>query len=532
MSSSGPIATRVRNLRRTVSIGVAVLVVTATVVPVASAASSDVPPPDKTALVLGGTTVPTPDQAYLDAVRDHFVAPTQPGEVKYVAVTAPMEAWPITGAVRLIWLFLGPQSVWGFSGPAWPDEPLWKLSGFFDVTFDQSIQGGVTALETAMADNGNNHLVINGYSQGAMVANIEKQKLADQYPVGTTAPDISFVLIGDPNVPNGGIAARFPGLYVPILDVTLNGPAPTDTQFHTVDIIRQYDGAADFPLYPLNLVSTANALLGGLYLHPYDLDPSLADPATPAIHTKTGDTDYYFFETENLPLFQPLRDVGVPEPVIDVVEPVARWAVGLGYDRSIPPGEPTPARLIPMHDPVTVGTDLVEAVGEGINNALALTGSAPLLKVPAPDTSADTNGGGVFGSPGKVLDRNAFRDGIDNSLSALNPLRTDQGNKQAGTDAANSRPQTPPGRWARLTPKSLTDGFKFAPLKPGSAKADNQTGGPLAQVGANVGDSFQQVGKNVDKTIKKATDSVTKGFSGFKGHKVGSKADDIPSRVR
>ena len=51
---------------------------------------------------------------------------------------------------------------------------------------------------------------------------------------------------------------------------------------------------------------------------------------------------------------------------------------------------------------------------------------------------------------------------------------------------------------------------------------DNQTGGPLAQVGANIGDSLQQVGTNVGKTIKTATDRVTTGVSGFTGHNVDS----------
>ena len=205
-----------------------------------------------------------------------------------------------------------------------------------------------------------------------------------------------------------------------------------------------------------------------------------------------------------------------------MVEPVFRVIVELGYDRSIPPWEPTPARLIPMHDPATVAGDLVNAVGDGINNALALTGSPPPLKIPAPGTSADTNDGSVFGSPDKLVDLNAFGDGISNSLSALHPFSTDQGTKQAGTDGANSGPQTPLRRWTKLTAKSLTDGFKFTPLKPSSSKGDNQTGGPRAKVGANVGDSLQQVGKNVEKTIKKATDSVTKGFSGFNAHKVDS----------
>ena len=174
------------------------------------------------------------------------------------------------------------------------------------------MQGGVTSLEQAIAAHPNEHLVIFGYSQGAMVANVEKQKLADQYPNGDD-PDIEFFLIGDENLPNGGLAARFPGLYIPILDLTMNGPAPTDTQFHTTEVISQYDGFSDFPLYPLNFVSTANALLGALYVHPYDLEPSLAPgaPGSP-IHTTTGDTDYYFFETDDLPLFGPLRQLGCP----------------------------------------------------------------------------------------------------------------------------------------------------------------------------------------------------------------------------
>ena len=83
---------------------------------------------------------------------------------------------------------IGPPSVWGLDGPGWPDEPLWKLSGLFDRTFDESVRGGVTILEDAMAAHPNEALVIFGYSQGAVIANIEKQKLAEQYPKGTEAP--------------------------------------------------------------------------------------------------------------------------------------------------------------------------------------------------------------------------------------------------------------------------------------------------------------------------------------------------------
>ena len=130
-----------------------------------------------------------------------------------------------------------------------------------------------------MAKHPNDHLVINGYSQGATIANLEKQRLAEQYPAGTKAPDIDFVLIADPNLPNGGLLARFSGLYLPIFDFSFNGAAPTDTPFDTVEITRQYDFVADFPLYPLNVISLLNAVLGAPYVHLHPSDVSLpADP--------------------------------------------------------------------------------------------------------------------------------------------------------------------------------------------------------------------------------------------------------------
>jgi hypothetical protein len=198
------------------------------------------------------------------------------------------------------------------------------------------------------------------------------------------------VLAGDPNLPNGGLASRFAGLYIPILDLTFNGPAATDTQFDTVEINREYDGFSDLPLYPLNVISLANALLGVVYSHMYILDVSLpADPTkSPAYQGKHGDTSYYYFENPDLPLFGPLRTLGVPEPVIDVFEPFFKVIVDLGYDRSIPSWEPTPARLFPTLDPAKVAGDLVEAIGEGIDNAAALIGLPPKPSVPAPVTLA------------------------------------------------------------------------------------------------------------------------------------------------
>jgi hypothetical protein len=375
--------------RLTMSIGLAVLAVMATVVLVAASTVSPAVKlsADSTALIMGGSSVPTPGHAYIEVVKNQYIAPTHPGQdINYVAVTTPEEFGPLTGLIRLVGSALGAPSIWGPGGPGWPDEPWWKLSGLFDLTIDQSIQAGVAHLEAAMAAHGNDHLVIYGYSQGAIIANVEKRKLAEEYPAGTTAPNIDFVLSGDLNLPNGGFHARFPGLYIPVLDWSFNGPEATNTPFHTDVITRQYDGLADFPLYPLNLVADLNAVLGDIYVHLNDLDVSLAPNASTstAFQGTHGDTSYYFFPTQDLPLFGPLRTLGVPESLIDVIEPFFRVLVELGYDRSIPPWEPTPARLIPMLDPAKVSADLVNAIGEGINNAAALIGSPPLLSTSAP----------------------------------------------------------------------------------------------------------------------------------------------------
>ena len=298
-------------------IGVAVLVVTATALlgPPPTVSPAVKLSADSTVLLVCGSGCPTWHEPDVEIIMNQYITPThpsQPGDtITPVAVTTPSGFWPITGLLRLLGVAFGDPRIFGPGGSAWPDEPWWKLSGLFDLTVEQSQQAGVADLELAMAKYGNDHLVIYGESAGANLVNREKRKLAEQY-AAETAPDISFVLEGDPNVPNGGIFARFPGLYIPILDLSFDGPEPTDTPFHTDVINRQYDGVADFPLYPLNVIADLNAVLGVLYLHFNAFDVSLPpDPTkSPAYQGTHGDSSYYLFPTQDLPLFAPLRGLG------------------------------------------------------------------------------------------------------------------------------------------------------------------------------------------------------------------------------
>ena len=189
--------------------------------------------------------------------------------------------------------------------------------------------------------------VVTGFSQGAVVVAREKQRLmampADQRP---STNDLTFVTIGDPTNPHGIMRYIPAGVTIPILGVT-SVSAP-DTPYETVVINREYDGWADTPDHPLNLVADANAVAGIVYIHSSyadaDLDLSTvpAEDITTTTNSLGGKTTAYLVPTKNLPLVQPLRDIGIPEPVVEAVEKPLRKVVDAGYDRTAPP----PARRI------------------------------------------------------------------------------------------------------------------------------------------------------------------------------------------
>ncbi len=215
--------------------------------------------------------------------------------------------------------------------------------GLQDPTWNTSVGQGLANLgEQPVAGD-----TVFGYSQGAVVASA--------YKGGHQANGVNYVLVENPGRPNGGIMARFGGLYVPLLDITFGGPTPVvrDPQpgaGATVDIARQYDGWADFPTYPLNLLATANAILGIIYLHggTQDLDAtalSSIDTSDPRYFQQHGDTTYYLIPTQRLPLLMPLRGI-LPDLLLDAIERPLRALVELGYDRS-DYSKPTGAQLLP-----------------------------------------------------------------------------------------------------------------------------------------------------------------------------------------
>jgi hypothetical protein len=271
-----------------------------------------------------------------------------------------------------------------------------------ELTFDPSVAEGVVNITTALRDqlaaNAADPVVIFGYSQSSDISTILKSSLRTDSaaPAGS---QLSFVLLGNTNRPNGGLFTRFPGLYIPFLNVTFNPPpTPTDTGYATTDIAFQYDPIVDFPQYPVNLLADLNALAGLPMVHLSYPNPYLPTGRIPLVPTDLpggytpeqlqilmndpanrqtyGDTTYITIPANNLPLLQLLVDFGakndlgaVTTPIVDLLQPAMRVLIETGYDRTTPYGQPTTAGLFPKIEP-TFGADLASAVRLGVRAAL------------------------------------------------------------------------------------------------------------------------------------------------------------------
>ncbi len=295
-----------------------------------------------TALIMGGTSNPLPDSKYVTDINNKYIQPLFPGAIKQGLFT-PEQFWPVT-----------PQ--------------------LGNLTFNQSVSQGVTLLNTAINDQLalGNKVVVFGYSQSATIATNEISALMAS---GAPHPDdLSFVLIGDPNNPDGGLLSRFPGFYIPFLDVPFNGATPPNSPYPTHIYTAQYDGIANAPRYPLNVLSDVNAVMGYFFVHGNYPDLTAAQVANavplPTSPGYTGSTQYYMLMAQDLPLVQPIRDIPyVGPPIADIFQPDLRVLVDLGYGDYGPglnyANVPTPAGLLSIPNPFTVIPDLALGAVQG-----------------------------------------------------------------------------------------------------------------------------------------------------------------------
>lgn len=249
---------------------------------------------------------------------------------------------------------------WDFVPVSWPAQVF---------GYEASQQQGLRNLDEAMtaALAGDQKVVAVGYSSSANVMVREMRTLQSQTGGAAATDRLQFLLVGNPNRPNGGILQRFAGFHVPILDISLDGSTPVDTAYTTTDVSWEYDAAADFPTYPLNLLAVANAVLAGSFVHGNYFAADLNGPrAFP--DTTVGNITYVTLKTPHLPLLMPFYEIGFATPLLDLVEPALTVMVNWGYDRTVGPGTPTTAGLLPRIDPLTATSQLLNAVGQGVQN--------------------------------------------------------------------------------------------------------------------------------------------------------------------
>jgi hypothetical protein len=262
--------------------------------------------------------------------------------------------------------------------PVTTAEGLYPFTGTKDLTLDISLARGVISLDNAInlqihPGNGSAISVL-GYSQSAIIASMEMPKLVAE---GFNSSQVNFTLLGDPSNPNGGLLSRFPGLSFPSLGATFGNATPSN-DFPTTIFTLEYDGFADFPQYPIDLLSDVNALLGIVFVHgtyPTLTATQLAS-AFPLMQSGAPTmTTYNLIPTPNLPLLDPLRIIPViGNPLADLVQPDLTYLINWGYGNPLfgystgPADVVTPFGFLP---PLSATTSLPPLLISGAQQGVA-----------------------------------------------------------------------------------------------------------------------------------------------------------------
>lgn len=387
---------------RSVRIGRAITITVLTLLSVLSlgAATAVTAPPAAavTALVAPGTGTPDANviPGYLENARDYYMTTTPctvANDCNVVGVNYPASFWPI---------FF---------------RPRWCVPGRCDK-WDVSVAAGLNNFNSQLVDllaTTDEEIVLFGYSQGGAIVSNQLRLIAGIDPV--LKERLSVVLIGNIDNPLGGPWTQLGFLgTVPIVDVTTGMPTIVDTGIPMTSVHFEYDGVGDFPLYWGNPIAFLNGLAGFWYVHGQMLWPNgynetglpngytpaeLAEQMNPDLHPENFRYDsfgnpFITVPTRTLPIMQPLLDFGqalnlswLVQPLVDLVSPALRVIIDIAYDRELDPGVPrylSPLPFNPKLNPLTVATDFVDAIGEGVQAFLAdVRGPAT---APAPDPVA------------------------------------------------------------------------------------------------------------------------------------------------
>ncbi|HEX7322884.1 MAG TPA: PE-PPE domain-containing protein, partial [Mycobacterium sp.] len=296
------------------------------------------------ALVMGGSGVPIPPVDLTQTAAENYLVPMGFGDF----------------AVERLFTPEGLQTIEGISK---------------QLPFDTSVAQGVTILETEIKKQieGGHDVFVGGVSQSATINAMVERDIDNGQLDGVNVGDgkLTFLSLGDPSNPNGGILERFnlpqdPTPTFPSLGLTFSGAAPADTGIPSTVYTLEYDGFADFPRYTTNFLSDLNAVAGMALVHPLyiqgllapgvGLTPQQIADAEPLATTPgyDGGTTYLGIPDPNeLPLAQVIGLLA-GRPIADLLAPDLKVLVNLGYGAdpdtgwsTAPANVATPAGLFP-----------------------------------------------------------------------------------------------------------------------------------------------------------------------------------------
>lgn len=213
---------------------------------------------------------------------------------------------------------------------SWPEQAK-PFTGKDSLSLTESVNIGVAnlavAADTAYAQLGpGEHVTIVGLSAGSLVADEYLRTLASS---GQPLPDksqLNFVVVAD-----GGRVWLNKDNYNRILGYHFQ--APPQTKYDTTVVTGEYDGFADFPDRPWNVIADMNAIAGTIVVHVPTMFADLSTVPASNISTTTnplgGVTTNYLVPTATLPLVQLF-------PFLKPQEAALKKMVDAGYKRNDP----------------------------------------------------------------------------------------------------------------------------------------------------------------------------------------------------
>jgi diacyltrehalose acyltransferase len=192
-------------------------------------------------------------------------------------------------------------------------------------------QGAAKVVQAIDALPDDEQIVLFGHSQGGQVVYSDLRRFAAD---PASAPDpsrLTWVSIGNPENAYGGRRNKTeaPRQWL-----------PPDTAYTGTEVIRQYDGWADWPDDPRNLLAVANAVVGMFSLHTDYRNIDLDDPNnvrfTPDVNGQPGNVTYMWVPTKTLPL------AAWAGPFAPALDNALRPIIEKAYHRPVDIPDPTP----------------------------------------------------------------------------------------------------------------------------------------------------------------------------------------------